>query len=79
MTATARESREMRIPQRSPDTNWTQVWKNLHTAWVSEKTTSMWYILIHDIVPTNERLHATRLVEEAAAVTVRGETPLYTG
>jgi len=23
----------------------------------------MWYIVIHDIVPTNERLHAIRLVE----------------
>lgn len=68
----------MRLAQRRPDTNWTQVRKNLHMAWVSEETTSMWYIVMHDIVPTNERLHATRLVEQAAAVTVRNEIPLHT-
>jgi len=39
------------------------VWKNLHTAWVSEEITSMWYTVVHDIVPTNERLHVIRLVE----------------
>ena len=53
----------MRISQRSPDAIWTQVWKNLHTAWVSEETTSMWYIVIHDIVPTHKRLDAIRLAE----------------
>ena len=40
-----------------------QVWKNLHTAWVSEEILSMWYIVLHDRVSTNERLHAIRIVE----------------
>ena len=79
IAAATRESREMRRAQRSPNTNWTHVWKNLHTAWVSEETTPMWYIVILDTVPTDERLHAVRLVEQAAADSVRSETPLYTG
>ena len=52
----------MRIT-RHPNTNWKQVWKNLHTAWVAEETTSIWYTVLHDIVPTNERLYAIRLVK----------------
>jgi len=40
-----------------------QAWKNLHTARLSEEITSMWYIVVHDIVPTNDRLHVIRLVQ----------------
>jgi len=40
-----------------------QVWKNLHTAWVSEEIASTWHIVVRDIVPTNERLHVIRRVE----------------
>ena len=65
MAAATRESREMRITQLHPDTQWMQVWKNLHKACVSEEIASMWYstscYMIR--VPTNERLHAIRLVE----------------
>ena len=50
----------MRITRLSPETNWRQVWKNLHTAWVPEETKSNGYV-VHDIIPTNERLHAIRL------------------
>jgi hypothetical protein len=63
MAAATRESREMRIKQLHPDTQWMQVWKNLHTAWVSEEITSMWYIVVYDIVLTNEHLLVTRLME----------------
>ena len=63
MAAATRESREMRITQLHSDTQWMQVWKKLHTAWVSEEIAPMWYIVVHDIVPTNERLHTIRLVE----------------
>jgi len=40
-----------------------QVWKNLHTAWVSEEIACMWHTVLHDVVPNNERLHVIRLVE----------------
>jgi len=63
IAAATRESREMRIKQLHPDTQWMQVWKNLHTAWVSEEIASMLYIAVHDIVTTNERLHVIRLVD----------------
>jgi len=53
----------MRIKQLHPDTQWMQVWKNLHKLWVSEEIASMWYIVVHDIVPTYERLHPIRFVE----------------
>ena len=32
-------------------------------AWVSEEISSMWYIILHDIEPTNDRLHVIKLVE----------------
>ena len=37
--------------------------ENLHTPWVSEEITCMWYFVVRDILPTNERLHVIRLVE----------------
>ena len=37
--------------------------ENLHTAWASKEIASMWYIVVHDRVPTNERLHVIRLVQ----------------
>ena len=42
MAAVTRESREMKVMQLHPDTQWMQVWKNLHTAWVSEEIASTW-------------------------------------
>jgi uncharacterized protein with HEPN domain len=63
MAAAANEPREMRITQKYPETKWKQVWKNVHTAWVTEDTKSIWYTVIHDIVPTNERLYTIKLVE----------------
>jgi len=61
----ARESREKRIIQISPYTNYTQVWNKLHAAWLSEETRSTCYNLVHDIrvFPTNERLNIIRLVD----------------
>ena len=63
MAAVMGESREMSIKQLHPDTQWIQVWKILHTAWLSEEITSILYIVVHDIVPTNKRLHVIRVVE----------------
>ena len=64
MAGAAKEAPEMRITRVSPETNWKQVWeKKLHTAWVPEETTSSSYVVVHDIIPTNGRLHAIRLVK----------------
>ena len=48
---------EMRIQKIWPETDWTQVWKNLHDAPISEDIRCTWYTVIHDLTPTNERLH----------------------
>jgi len=36
--------------------------EKLHKASVSEEIASMWYIVLYDIGPNNERLHVNRLV-----------------
>ena len=46
-----------------PNINWQQVWRNLHNSWVSEEIRSVWYIVIHDILPTNTGLAAITMVE----------------
>jgi hypothetical protein len=54
MARAAKESPETRITRLSTETNWTQVWKNLHTAWGQGETKSNWYVVVHEIIPINE-------------------------
>jgi len=56
MAVVGKGSREMRVVQKSPTIAWDRVWRNLHASCVSEKLQSAWYSVIHDIIPTNERL-----------------------
>ena len=37
--------------------------ENLHTASVSVEITSIWYIVVHNVVSSNERMNAIWLVE----------------
>jgi exonuclease III len=53
--------REMRIVLLHPDANWGQLWVNLTQCWTTEKVRITWYKVIHDIFPTNERLHRINL------------------
>jgi hypothetical protein len=39
-----------------PNSPWHTVWRHLHDAWVSEDIKSVWFLTIHDILPTKERL-----------------------
>jgi hypothetical protein len=52
---------EMRITKISPDHDWATIWSNVHIAPVSATTKGEWYRIIHDLIPTNERLHKIRL------------------
>ena len=52
---------ELRIVQKNPGIFWGRVWTNLHAAPVPDTVKSAWYVAIHDIVPTNNRLAAIRL------------------
>jgi len=48
---------EMRIIKLWPQTDWELVWKNLLATPVSSSVLMTWYKAIHDIIPTNTRLH----------------------
>ena len=55
--------REVRIMQLQPAIDWSLVWGNLHDVRLSDGTRSAWYMVIHDIIPTNARLHRIRLMD----------------
>jgi len=52
---------EMRIARLWPQSDWQTIWKNLITAPISEADKAVWYRTIHDIFPTNERLHQMKM------------------
>ena len=52
----------MRIERLWPNIEWPRIWKNLWTAPVTDSTKTIWYKIIHDIVPTKERLHKIHIV-----------------
>jgi len=62
MCRAATESKEMRIASLWPQTAWPTVWKNLGEAPVPGATKAAWYKVVHDILPTNERLFRIRMV-----------------
>ena len=51
---------EMRIIRTWPTTEWTIVWKNIHSTPVSGGMKAAWYKVINDIHPTNDHLHKIR-------------------
>jgi len=66
MARAGRGTQEIRVVQRSLTIDWNRIWRNLRVSWVSEDRQSTWYSVIHDIVPTNERLFAMHLVDTAS-------------
>jgi hypothetical protein len=46
-----------------PTTDWNRVWSNLHATWAADAVKANWFRVIHDILPTNERLHTIRLTD----------------
>ena len=51
----------MRITRLWPNADWVTIWKNLQAAQVSGLDTATWYKVIHDIIPTNIRLHRIKM------------------
>jgi len=39
-----------------PTTTWSKVWGNLHAVWSSEELKAAWFMVIHDLIPINDRL-----------------------
>jgi len=54
---------EMRIVLLHPEADWGQLWDNLTQCWSTEAVKITWHKIIHDIFPTNERLHRIRLTD----------------
>jgi hypothetical protein len=53
----------IRITRKYSGTQWTSVWKNLHNAWIVDSQKSTWYVVMHELIPTNERLATSQLAE----------------
>jgi hypothetical protein len=57
----ANPPRNVRIAVMYPTSDWERVWATLHATWAAGSIKVNWFKVIHDILPTNERLHAIRL------------------
>jgi hypothetical protein len=49
-----------------PTIQWETVRRNISNAWLEERVKSNWYIMVHDLLPTNERLYKIRLTTTEA-------------
>jgi hypothetical protein len=63
MAMAAKEPREVRIMLLHPSKDWPKLWHNLHTAPITEEMKSVWFTVIHYIIPTNERLAKIHLTD----------------
>jgi hypothetical protein len=54
---------QMRITDKNPTIQWANVWTNIHHPALSDSIKSTWYVVVHEIVPTNERLAAKRITD----------------
>jgi len=55
--------RVMRIMHLHPSADWERIRTNSHEFWTMETVKINWYVVIHDILSTNERVHKIRLVD----------------
>jgi len=49
-------AQDVRIITQHPTTPCCKVWGNLHAVWSSEELKAAWIMVIHDLIPTNDRL-----------------------
>ena len=63
MAMAAKEPREVRIMLLHLSNDCRKVWHNLHTTPITEEIKSVWFTVIHDIIPTNERLAKIHLTD----------------
>ena len=50
------------IIQQCPNFNWKQIWRNIHNKALTSTEISLWYKVIHNVIPTNERLHHIKML-----------------
>jgi len=63
MALVASTTREIQVITMHPTLNWPQIWQNLHMAWGPDDVKSAWFLAIHDIIPTKERLFKIHLAD----------------
>jgi len=61
LSDTAVPPQEMRVARIWPSTDWKAVWRNIVATPSSESDIANWYKVIHDVLPTNERLLRIRM------------------
>jgi hypothetical protein len=66
MSSAMEGTTKMRITRKYPETRWERVWKNLHAAVAPEFVRLTWYLAIHDVIPTKERLVTTGLTDTSS-------------
>jgi hypothetical protein len=53
----------VRIHEKHPHAKWRRVWTNVHHAHTSAHIKAAWYLVIHDVITNNSRLHTIRLTD----------------
>ena len=56
---------KMRVETIWPNADWRQIWDKLMQATTSEADKAEWYKVVHDVIPTNERLHRIKITSTA--------------
>jgi hypothetical protein len=51
----------IRVLTKFPQYNWAQIWQNINKRFLPQRIRTLWYIIVHDIVPTNSRLNTIKL------------------
>jgi hypothetical protein len=78
MSLAGNGERGMRIMTMHPATAWDTVWKNLQDVWTSVEIQSAWIQVIHDLIPTHERLARISLRDTDQCPLVVEQIPSYT-
>jgi hypothetical protein len=53
----------IRAQKKIPDIKWTTVWRNINMKFLPQYVRTIWYVITHDILPTNSRLYKIKLHE----------------
>jgi hypothetical protein len=65
------QQKQMRIVQKQPQARWGQTWRNIASPFLPATVSSEWYRVVHDIVPTNDRMHKIGLMDTDLCTTCR--------
>ena len=79
MTVAGNPPRVMRIMQLHLSADWEGIWTHLQECWTTEAVKINWYVVMQDILPTNERLHKIRLRHYGETDTVQQSNRMRRG